>query len=129
MWDMESKVKRTTLNWNGFKLIQNSKKTFLTCEERFDTGTTLYYIPIVPLYQMLHDKSEKDRAITCFYLQLPVPYCQHSVLQRTRKLSVLVVRNAPRLGRRRRKPSVKNELKQAELIGNIIEQNYSTETT
>ncbi|WP_395092124.1 hypothetical protein ACF3NR_00075 [Vaginella massiliensis] len=62
MWDMDTKMKRSHRNWDGFKLIQDSKKTFLTSEERYNTGTTLFYIPIVPLFEMLHDKQRKHTA-------------------------------------------------------------------
>ena len=51
MWDMETKVKRTNINWDSFKLVQDSKKTFFVSEERYDVGTTLYYIPIAPLFK------------------------------------------------------------------------------
>ncbi|WP_313636090.1 hypothetical protein [Empedobacter sp.] len=123
MWDMESKVKRTTLNWNGFKLIQNSKKTFLTCEERFDTGTTLYYIPIVPLYQMLHDKKRKKTAqllvSICSYLYhiANIPYYR----EQENYLYWLYEMHQD-WAEDEENQALKNELKQAELIGNIIEQ-------
>ena len=72
MWDMDSQMKRSHRNWDGFKLIQDSKKTFLTSEERYETGTTLFYIPIVPLFEMLHDKQRKHTAhlltSVCSYL-------------------------------------------------------------
>ncbi len=72
MWDMETKVKRINANWDGYKLLQDSRKTFLTTQERYDTGTTLYYIPIVPLYRMLHDKQRRETAqlllSVCCYL-------------------------------------------------------------
>lgn len=71
MWDMETKLKRTNINFDGFKLIQDSKKTFLTSEERYDTGTTLYYIPIVPLFKMLKDPKRKKSA------QLLVSVCSY----------------------------------------------------
>lgn len=80
MWDMETKVKRTNINWDGFKLVQDSKKTFLTSEERYDTGTTLYYIPIVPLFKMLKDPKRKTTAqlllSVCSYLYhiADIPY-------------------------------------------------------
>ena len=62
MWDMDTQMKRSNRNWDGFKLVQDSKKTFFTSEERYSTGTTLYYIPIVPLFQMLHDPKRKKSA-------------------------------------------------------------------
>ena len=80
MWDMDTKMKRSLRNWDGFKLILDSKKTFLTSEERYDTGTTLFYIPIVPLFEMLHDKQRKHTAhlltSVCSYLYhiADIPY-------------------------------------------------------
>lgn len=80
MWDMETKVKRTNMNWDSYKLVQDSKKAFFTSEERYDTGTTLYYIPVVPLFRMLHDKERKHTAqlllSVCSYLYhiADIPY-------------------------------------------------------
>lgn len=80
MWDMETKVKRTNINWDSFKLVQGSKRSYLTSEERYNTGTTLYYIPIVPLFRMLHDKGRKHNAhlllSVCSYLYhvADIPY-------------------------------------------------------
>ena len=80
MWDMETKVKRTNKNWDSFKLIQDSTKTYFTSEERYNTGTTLYYIPIVPLFKMLKDPKRKKTAplllSVCSYLYhiADVPY-------------------------------------------------------
>ena len=80
MWDMETKVKRTNINWEDFKLIQDSKKTYFTSEERYNTGTTLYYIPVVPLFQILKDQKRKKTAqlllSVCSYLYhiAQIPY-------------------------------------------------------
>ncbi len=80
MWDMETTVKRTNINWDSFKLVQDSKKTYFTSEERYNTGTTLYYIPIVPLFKMLKDPKRKKTAqlliSVCSYLYhiADVPY-------------------------------------------------------
>ena len=80
MWDMETKVKRTNINREGFKLIQDSKKTYFTSEERYNTGTTLYYIPVVPLFQILKDQKRKKTAqlllSVCSYLYhiAQIPY-------------------------------------------------------
>ncbi|WP_339679845.1 hypothetical protein [Cyclobacterium marinum] len=80
MWDMETKVKRTHINWDGFQLVQDSKNTFLKSEERYDTGTTLYYIPVVPLFKMLKDPKRKKSAqlliSVCSYLYhiADIPY-------------------------------------------------------
>ena len=80
MWDIENKVKYTNEDWKSFKLIRNNKKIHFAKEERYYTGTSLYYVPIVPLFQMLHDKSCKKNAqlllSVCSYLYhiVDVPY-------------------------------------------------------
>ncbi|PIF62647.1 hypothetical protein [Flavobacterium sp. 11] len=72
MWDAENKLKQNNINWDNLRLVQDSKKTFFTSEERYSTGTTLYYIPVVPLFQMLHDPKRKKTAhllvSVCSYL-------------------------------------------------------------
>ncbi len=80
MWDMEAKVKCINPNWDGYKLVQDTKKNFLVTEERYNTGTTLYYIPVVPLFRMLYDKKRKHAAqlllSVCSYLYhiADIPY-------------------------------------------------------
>ena len=80
MWDMDTQMKRSKINWDSFKLVQDSKKTFFTSEERCDTGTTLFYIPIVPLFKMLKDPKRKRNAqlllSVCSYLYhiADIPY-------------------------------------------------------
>jgi len=80
MWDVEVKLKRTNANWDSFKLIQDSKKTYFVSEERYDTGTTLYYIPVMPLFKMLHNPKHKKNAqlliSVCSYLYhiADIPY-------------------------------------------------------
>ncbi|WP_281638174.1 hypothetical protein [Flavobacterium marginilacus] len=71
MWDAENKLKQINVNWDNLRLVQDSKKTFFTSEERYSTGTTLYYIPIVPLFQMLNDPKRKKTA------QLLVSVCSY----------------------------------------------------
>ena len=80
MWDMETKVKRTNSNWDGFKLVLDRRKTYFVSEERYRTGKTLYYIPIIPLFQMLKDPKRKKTAqlllSICSYLYhiAQIPY-------------------------------------------------------
>jgi hypothetical protein len=71
IWDMEEKLKERVLNWQEIRLVQDRKKTYLIIEEKYDTGTTLYYIPIEPLYQMLHDPKRKRNA------QLLISVCSY----------------------------------------------------
>lgn len=71
IWDMEEKLKERVLNWQEIRLVQDSKKTYLISKEKYNTGTTLYYIPIEPLYQMLHDRKRKRNA------QLLISVCSY----------------------------------------------------
>ena len=80
LWDMETKLEQVNEDWKSFKLIRNNQKIHFSKEERYYTGTSLYYIPIVPLFQMLHDKQCKKNAqlllSVCSYLYhiADVPY-------------------------------------------------------
>jgi hypothetical protein len=80
MWDAENKLIQINVNWDNLRLVQDSKKIFFTSEERYGTGTTLYYIPIVPLFQMLNDPKRKITAqllvSVCSYLYhiVDIPY-------------------------------------------------------
>ena len=71
-WDIENKLKNKVTNWDSLHLVQNTEKTFLATSEKCDTSTTLYYIPIVPLFQMLRDNKRKKNAhlllSVCSYL-------------------------------------------------------------
>ncbi|MBF7092577.1 hypothetical protein IUY40_13655 [Flavobacterium sp. ALJ2] len=71
IWDIEEKLKERVLNWQEIRLLQDSKKTYFISEEKYNTGTTLYYIPIEPLYQMLHDPKRKKNA------QLLISVCSY----------------------------------------------------
>ena len=80
MWDLENKVEQVNEDWNSFKLIRNNRKILFVKEERYYTGTSLYYVPIVPLFQMLKDPKHKQNAqlllSVCSYLYhiADVPY-------------------------------------------------------
>lgn len=80
IWDIEEKLKQSVLNWQEIRLVQDSKKTYFISEEKYNTGTTLYYIPTEPLYQMLHDPKRKRNAqlliSVCSYLYhiADIPY-------------------------------------------------------
>lgn len=123
MWDIKKQLKRNCIHWNDLRLIQDRKKTFLTSEERYDTGTTLYYIPIVPLFKMLKDPKRKQTAqlliSVCSYLYKTanIPYYreQESYLYWLYEMHQDWAEDEEN-------EELKRELKQAELIGNIIEQ-------
>ena len=80
LWDLEEKLKKSVGNFSELRLLQDSHRTYLLSEEKYSTGTTLYYIPIQPIYQMLKDPKYKKNAhlllSACSYLyhSTDVPY-------------------------------------------------------
>ena len=81
VWETENRLKRIIKDWSGLRLVQDDKgKTYITTEHRYHIGTILYYIPIVPLYKMLKNKSTKRTAnlllSVCAYLYhiADIPY-------------------------------------------------------
>lgn len=62
MSDMQEKLKQKVLDWEEIRLVQDSKKTYFVSEERYNTGSTLFYIPVASLYRMLHDRNRKKTA-------------------------------------------------------------------
>ncbi|MBA5793486.1 hypothetical protein H1R17_09710 [Flavobacterium sp. xlx-214] len=78
--DVEEKLKNKVLNWNQIRLIQTNRKIYILSNEHYNTGATLFYIPIVPLYRLLCDKKRKKNAhlllSVCTYLYhiVNIPY-------------------------------------------------------
>lgn len=63
VWEVENHLKRNIRNWNSLQLVQDDKgKTFFISEEQYNTGTTLFYIPVIPLYKMLKEPKTKRAA-------------------------------------------------------------------
>ncbi|TDW46696.1 hypothetical protein EV144_106370 [Flavobacterium sp. 270] len=71
IWDIKEKLQQNVLNWQEIRLVQDKQKTYFISEEKYNTGTTLYYIPIEPLYQMLHDQKRNRNA------QLLISICSY----------------------------------------------------
>ncbi|WP_312766810.1 hypothetical protein [Epilithonimonas sp.] len=78
--DIEKQLKTKTENWQSLRLIEKGSETYFAIEERCNTGATLFYIPVVPLYQLLHNKAYRKSASlllsVCTYLNrnADVPY-------------------------------------------------------
>jgi hypothetical protein len=63
VWEVENHLKRNIKNWNSLHLVQDDKgKTFFISEEQYNTGTMLYYIPVMPLFRMLRNRNTKSAA-------------------------------------------------------------------
>lgn len=57
--NVQNQLKNKTRNWEEIQLIQNKGKVYFTSEERYNTGATLYYIPVIPLYKLSKIKKYK----------------------------------------------------------------------
>ena len=126
MWDINTKLKRTHRNWDSLRLLQDSKKTILQSEETYNVGTTLFHIPIVPLFQMLKDPKRKKNAqlliSVCSYLYhiVRIPYYR----QEDSYLYWLCETHKDWIeyDETDETETYKGELRQAEVIGDRIEQ-------
>ena len=80
LWDAERQLKGRVRHWDRLRLLQDGDKTFLVGEERYSTGSSLYYIPVIPLYRMLKERRRRQAALlllsVCSYLyrNAGVPY-------------------------------------------------------
>ncbi len=78
--DIREQLKSTTDEWQKVRLLYAEESTFFATEKRFNTGTTLYYIPVFPLYLMLKDPKHRHTALlllsVCTYLYkiADIPY-------------------------------------------------------
>ncbi|SFH37400.1 hypothetical protein [Pedobacter insulae] len=80
LWYTKAQLKDKVRDWEEIRLIKDSSKTYFMSEERYDTSSTLFYIPVVPLYRMLRNPKRKHTArlllSVCSYLYhiADVPY-------------------------------------------------------
>lgn len=56
MVHLKKQLKLSLDDWREIRLINDGNSTFFAKEERYNTGCTLYYIPVIPLYTILHNK-------------------------------------------------------------------------
>jgi hypothetical protein len=127
MWDAQTKIKQRNVNWDNLRLVQVSKKTFIASEEWYNTGSTLYYIPIMPLFQMLHDPKRKRTAqllvSVCSYLYhiADIPYYrqENSYLYWMYEMMTDWVEQDDQTEETQ---GYKRELSQAEYFGDSVEQ-------
>ena len=57
--DIQRQLKNKVRDWEEIRLIEEKGKTYFVSEERYNTGATLYYIPIVPLYRLSKNPKRK----------------------------------------------------------------------
>lgn len=54
MAQLKKQLKNEVSEWKEVRLIHHHNSTYFAKEDRYDTGMTLYYIPVVPLYNISH---------------------------------------------------------------------------
>lgn len=80
LWDIQRQLKSKVQNWENIRLIEKGDETFFVAQERYNTWATLYYIPVIPLYQMLRNKRRNKTGLlllsVCTYLYriADIPY-------------------------------------------------------
>lgn len=58
--EVRSQMKYYKQDWKEIRLIHHENKTYFAKEERYDTGHSLYYIPVIPLYTVLQKSKTKE---------------------------------------------------------------------
>ena len=125
--DVQNQLKNKVKDWEEIRLIQNQKKTYFTSEERYNTGATLYYIPILPLYRLAKNPKRKQAVqllqSVCSYLYhiAEVPYYrqQNSYLFWIYEMVEEWITSDEE---NKETSTCLSEIKQAEQIGDFMEQ-------
>lgn len=70
IWHTAKMLRENKPHFNSLQLVQDNDERYLISEERYNTSTTLFYIPVIPLYHLLKTKPGKNQH-NCFYLFVP----------------------------------------------------------
>lgn len=131
LWNIEHLLQNNVENWSNIILIKKNGYLSIASEEGCDTGTSLFYIPVLPLYKMLKDKKRRKSAhlllSVCSYLYRNVGVSYY--LQEDSYLYWLYkMLNdwALQDDHQEENDFHKNELKTAEIIGDIVGQKISS---
>jgi hypothetical protein len=125
--DVKTRLKNKVCNLENIQFVQEKKKHFLMAEESCNVGLTLFYIPVIPLFAMLKDKSRSKTAqllfSVCSYLYhiVDVPYYRQEdayLYWQYEMMSDWIEQDEEDADSQ----NCKNELKQAECIGDLVEQ-------
>lgn len=128
--DIEKQLKTKIENWQSIRLIEKRSETCFAIEERCNTGATLFYIPVVPLYQLLHNKAHKKAAClllsvcTYLYRNADIPYYRQegSYLYWNYEMLTDWIEQDEEI---EDSHNSKKEIQRAEIIGDIMEQKIS----
>ncbi|HFK5574898.1 hypothetical protein [Elizabethkingia anophelis] len=127
IWDTQKQLKSKVQNWENIRLIEKEDETFFVAQERYNTGATLYYIPVIPIYQMLRNKNKKKTGLlllsVCTYLYriADIPYYRQedSYLYWIYEMLTEWLEQDEEVDDNH---ISKKELQKAEIIGDIMEQ-------
>jgi len=78
--NLEGQLHGKIADGNEYRLIHHEGSTFFAQEQRYNTGSTLYYIPIAPLFMMLNDRRRRRTAhlllsVCCYLYRIAdIPY-------------------------------------------------------
>mgnify|MGYP003604257865 CR=1 FL=1 len=130
LFDVEKQLKNKIKNWDNIRLIQKENKTYFISEERCNSGSTLFYIPVIPLYNMLKDKKRKKSAqlllsvYAYLYRNADIPYFrqENSYLYWNYEMLNDWIEEDEEIDENH---LYKKELQQAEIIGDLMEQKIS----
>ena len=125
--DIQKQLKNKVRDWEEIRLIEEKGKTYFVSEERYNTGAILYYIPIVPLYQLSKNPKRKQAVqllqsvYSYLYHIAKVPYYrkQDSYLFWMYELASEWITSDDENDET---PIYFSEIKQAEQIGDFMEQ-------
>ncbi|TFB30264.1 hypothetical protein [Pedobacter alluvionis] len=125
--DVKAKLKDHVANWNAIQVVQKNTKTYLICEERFVTGTTLYFVPVIPLFLMVKDKHKRRAGAlllsVCAYLyhMAEIPYYrqEYTTLFWQYEMHAEWIEQEDETNETF---SYRNDLQHAEWIGDVMEQ-------
>ena len=125
--DIQKQLKNKVRDWEEIRLIEEKGKTYFVSEERYNTGAILYYIPIVPLYQLSKNPKRKQAVqllqsvYSYLYHIAKVPYYrkQDSYLF---WMYEMVTEWITSDDENEETPIYLSEIKQAEQIGDFMEQ-------
>lgn len=80
LWDIEKSIQKQQLCLDDIGLIEQDNKAILITQHRYRTGTSLYYIPVKPLFLMRRDRQRKHAAnlllsVCCYLYHIAdIPY-------------------------------------------------------
>lgn len=124
--DIQHQLKNKVKNWEEIRLIQDKGKTYFISEERYNTCSTLYYIPILGLYRLSKNPKRKQATellkSVCSYLYhiAEVPYYRQQSTY-LYWMYEMVTEWLTSDDENEDTPFYLSEIKQAEQIGDLME--------